>query len=95
MLPLSIDPGKATGERAAATRALKAAVRNRFGLGEDDSVFVAEITCGETECPDVETVIVVLLDGQRREFKLHKPVSAISSDDLSALAPVGLSPNQE
>jgi hypothetical protein len=95
MLPLSIGPGKATGERAAATRALKAAVRNRFGLGEDDSVFVAEITCGETECPDVETVIAVFLDGQRREFKLHKPVSAISSDDLSALAPVGLGPNQE
>lgn len=95
MLPLSIGPGQATGERAAQSRALKAEVRKHFGLGEDDSVFVAEITCGETECPDVETVIAVFLDGQRREFKLHKPVSAISSDDLSALAPVGLSPNQE
>jgi hypothetical protein len=87
VLPLSLPgSGPSSSKRAAATRALKAAVRTRFGLGEDDSVFIAEITCGETECLDVETVIAVFLDGQRRQFKLHKPVGAITPDDLPALA---------
>jgi len=85
MLPLSIGPGHATGERAAQSRALKAAVRDRFGLGEDDSVFVAEITCGEVDCPEVETVIAVFVEGQRREFKIHKPVSEITPLDLEQL----------
>ena len=74
------------GERAAQTRALKADVRAHFSLGEDDSVFVAEIACGETDCPDVETVIAVFLAGQRREFKIHKPVASITGDDLELIS---------
>lgn len=81
--PLSSQP--ASRDRAAQTRALKAAVRNHFRLGEDDSIFVAEINCGETDCPDIETVIAVFLAGQRREFKIHKSVAAITPQDLAML----------
>jgi hypothetical protein len=53
----SLDPIFGMGRRndADATRVLKDLVRRRFGLGEADSVFVAEVACGETDCPDVES----------------------------------------
>jgi hypothetical protein len=71
---VSLFPGlqQSDSERAARTRALKNLVRDRFNLSEDDGVFVAEIACGETDCPDVETVIATFLDGERREFKIGK-----------------------
>jgi hypothetical protein len=86
MIPLlTSNPGQPSRDRAAQTRALKAAIRTQFGLGEDESIFVAEITCGETECPDVETVIALFLAGQRREFRIHKPVASITAEDLAEL----------
>jgi hypothetical protein len=86
MISLFTPPSAQAGsDRAAQTRALKASIRSQFGLGEDDSVFVAEITCGEADCPDVETVIAVFLTGQRREFRIHKPVGSITAADLADL----------
>lgn len=84
----SLDPIFGMGRRndADATRALKDMVRRRFGLGEADSVFVAEVACGETDCPDVETVIAIFPGGHRHEFKLAKAVKAIAEEDLNGLA---------
>jgi len=86
MMPiLKLGSDQSAGERAARTRALKDDVRDHFGLGPDDSIFVAEITCGETDCPDVETVIAVFLAGTRREFRIHKPIASVTAEDVAAL----------
>jgi len=85
MISLSMGPQQSDGGRAARTRALKDLVRTRFALGEDDGIFVAEIACGESDCPDVETVIAIFVAGQRREFKVHKPIGSITAQDLAEL----------
>jgi hypothetical protein len=84
---VSLFPGlqQSDSERAARTRALKNLVRSQFNLSDDDGVFVAEIACGETDCPDVETVIAIFLAGQRREFKVRKPIGSITAQDLAEL----------
>ncbi|MEZ5784945.1 MAG: hypothetical protein R3D62_00325 [Xanthobacteraceae bacterium] len=79
---LTSSPDTAAGDRAALTRAVKDMVRRHFDLAGDESVFVAEVACGETDCPDVETVIVVFVAGEHREFKIRKPVAAIVAQDL-------------
>jgi len=72
-------------DRAARTRVLKDLVRSQFKLGDDDGIFIAEIACGQTDCPDVETVIAIFVSGQRREFKVRKAIGAITAQDLAEL----------
>ena len=82
---LNLGPVQSTGDRAAQTRAVKDEVRSHFGLDAGDSIFVAEITCGETECPDVETIIAVFLAGSRCEFRIHKPIASVTKHDVASL----------
>jgi len=70
-------------ERLNRTRALKDLVRKHFGLEMGAPVFIAEITCGEEDCPDAETVIAILDGEARREFRVLKPVSAITGADIT------------
>jgi hypothetical protein len=70
--------------RAQANRAVKDLVRKHFGLDSDAPVFVAEINCGEIECPDAETVIAIFIEGQRRELRFEKPVAALTGADIAA-----------
>ena len=70
--------------RAYQTRALKDLVRKQLDLDADVSVFVAEIACGEVDCPDRETVVAVFMDGARREFRFAKAVADLTGADLSA-----------
>ncbi len=70
-------------DRTAATRALKDLVRKHFDLDTSASVFVAEIACGETDCPDTETVIALFLDSGRREFRINKPVGEVTGADIA------------
>jgi hypothetical protein len=86
MVLLFMGSQQSDSDRAARTRALKDLVRSQFKLGDDDGVFVAEIACGETDCPDVETVIAIFISGQRREFKVRKPIGAITAQDLAELS---------
>jgi hypothetical protein len=84
---LTSGPSQPDTDRAAKSRALKDTVRASFGLAPDDSVFIAEVACGETDCPDVETVIAVFPGGARREFKIPKPVEKITAQDLATYRP--------
>jgi hypothetical protein len=75
-----------SNERAAAIAAVKNAVSLQVGLGEDDYVMVTELRCAEEGCPPLETVIAVLRkDQQKRTYKIHKPISDITSADLQGL----------
>ncbi|MCC2098864.1 MAG: hypothetical protein KDJ29_18375 [Hyphomicrobiales bacterium] len=73
-------------DRLARTRALKDLVRKHFGLAMNKAVFIAEITCGEQDCPDAETIIAILENDRRREYRILKPVCAITGADIADLS---------
>lgn len=79
-----ISPAGTSDLRSAQTRALKDLVRKHFDLDAGTAVFVAEVTCGEEDCPDTETVIAVYLDGGNKEFRVAKPVSRVTGADIAA-----------
>ena len=67
---------------------IKVWVSKQLGLGENDLVSVAELTCHEPDCPPVETVVTVHWnDGERETWKIHKPMSEVSQSDMSATLP--------
>ena len=49
--------GPPKADRSAATRALKDLVRKAFDLEPEAPVFVAEVACGEIDCPDMALVL--------------------------------------
>lgn len=63
---------------------LKGWARELLGLGDDVTVTVMELTCAEDDCPDVETVVGVLEQGNQRKFKVLKPLAEVTRDDLAA-----------
>lgn len=65
---------------------VKGWVRERFGLGEETPVMVTELRCTEPGCPPVETAIAILeAPGDRRRYKIHKPVSEVVPEDVAGL----------
>lgn len=85
MEPANLLPGQAPAgtNRSTATRAVKDMVRKHFDLDDGATVFVAEVSCGEVDCPDVETVIAVFLSGARQELRIAKDVGAITGADIA------------
>jgi hypothetical protein len=78
---------------AAAVRRVKTQVTERLGLPGTATLTVAELACHEPGCPPIETVVTVQdADGQRRTWRLHKPVAEITAADVEAAisgAPAG------
>ncbi len=69
-------------QREAISR-LKDWTRERFRLPDADAVLVAELTCAVPGCPPVETVIAFWpAPGERRQFKIFKPATAIDLEDM-------------
>lgn len=79
-----------------AIAALKAETRRLLGLGDDVTVSVAELACREAGCPDIETVIGILVAGTPPHIaKVHKPIVEVTPADLAAAFaenPVGRGP---
>ena len=72
-----------TAEDRAAIARVKQYVRDRFYLNDDDVVMVNELECSLPGCPPLETVIAFWTeDGQRRHYKVFKPVVEVVEDDL-------------
>jgi len=58
-------------------------VRETFELTEYETVLVTELQFHEEGCPPVETVIVILREGTRKEqYKFHKRMDEISFEDI-------------
>ncbi len=70
---------------AAAVRRVKACVTEQLGLPGEAALTVAEPACHEPGCPPIETVVTVQdADGQRRTWRLQKPVAGITTADVAA-----------
>jgi len=64
---------------------VKTWVRARLDLGDDVTLTVAELACRDEGCPDVETVIGILAQGQPiRTLRIHLPLAELSRDDIAA-----------
>lgn len=73
-----------------AARELASRARALLGVGEETTVSITEIACGDPECGGAETVVLVMRPGRRTEAaKLLKPLASVTEDELAAaLAPL-------
>lgn len=68
-----------------AVQQLKLQARRLLGLSDDVAVSVSELSCREPGCPDVETVIAVLNEGESpRIARVHRSIPDVTLDDLKA-----------
>ncbi|MEB3198196.1 MAG: hypothetical protein VKP62_13430 [Candidatus Sericytochromatia bacterium] len=78
-------------ETAQATRQIKRWAERLFGAGLRDVVTVSELRCGEIDCPDLETLVVLSpASGGRRFLKIAKPATAVTETDLVSAFRAGL-----
>jgi hypothetical protein len=65
--------------------------RTILRLGEDDTVSVSEIACGEPACGGAETVVLVMRAGRRTEAAKVKMGMALVTEQIlrEALAELG------
>jgi nitrate reductase delta subunit len=73
-----VDPG-----HGQAVARVQAWTRAQYGLPDGAAVMVSELECKRPGCPPLETVVAFWLDdGQRRHFKVFKPVAGVAAGDL-------------
>ena len=66
-----------------AVQELKQQTRSLLGLPDDVTVSVSELTCRDPGCPDVETVVAVLREGQKPAIaRIHKSILEVRFDEL-------------
>ena len=64
---------------------IKAATRGLLKLSDDTVVSVTELTCRDPGCPDIETVVAILIAGKTpRTFRFHKSIPAVEPAELAA-----------
>ena len=65
---------------------LRSDLRQRLGLAEDATVSIAEISCHEPGCPDVETVIAIMQpNAPNRLLRIHKRLADVRQEDVAAV----------
>jgi len=74
-------------EHAAAQDRVREWTRARFRLGDDTTILVTEVSCRLPGCPPLETIVAFWTDDgtrapRRHQFKLFKPVTEVTPDDL-------------
>jgi len=84
--PLGGAVGGSRSSDPAAVGRVKGFVTELWGLGEDETVMVAELRCSEPGCPPVETSISALGESGTRQRKVHKPVAEVTREDVARLA---------
>ena len=59
----------------------------RFALADDTMLSIAELRCHEPGCPPIETVVTERsADGKITDWRIHKPMKDINSEDVSAVS---------
>ena len=81
--PLRLGAFKKTPEHRQAIERVQAWTRERFSLPEEAPVLASELACTVPGCPPLETVVAFWTEnGERRHFKVFKPVEQVALDDL-------------
>lgn len=76
-------PDRAGGARAESAR-VKDLVRRVFGLPEGTGLTASEIECLDPSCPGIETVILIMAEGEKvRAVKIGKPMPDILEADVA------------
>lgn len=71
----------------AAIERVKALFVDAFDLSEDTLLSVAELRCHEPGCPPIETVVTARRpNGEIADWRVHKPMAEILSEDVEALS---------
>ena len=80
----SLGPVRRNAANRDALRRVRAFSRAHFRLAGDETLTVAEVECALPGCPPLETVIVFWTKngGQRHHYKVFKPVTGVTEDDL-------------
>src|SRR5262245_704650 len=73
---------KKSPEHFAALDRVREWARAQFGLSGDAAILVAELACTVPGCPPLETVIAFWSEERRHHFKIFKPVTEVTRDDL-------------
>lgn len=71
--------------RRNSTVAIKKWVAAKLGVGDDMTVMVTEVNCWEPNCPDKETVIAILQEGNNQKFTIRKPLLYVRKYDIDTL----------
>lgn len=73
-----------------AARELAVRARAMLGVGEETTVSITEVACGDPACGGAETVILVMRPGRRTEAaKLYCPLASVTDEALiEALQPL-------
>jgi len=69
-------------DRAAAIARLRSWTKARFALTDDETVMVSEIACSVPGCRPIETHVVFWTATGRHHFKIFKPLTQVTEDDL-------------
>jgi hypothetical protein len=68
-----------------AVQQLKLQTQKLLGLSEDIAISVTELSCREPGCPDVETVVAILREGEKPSIaRVNKSIPEVTPDDLKA-----------
>ncbi len=79
-------PKTSSAEKTEAEARLRLWTRERFGLSASSAVLVAELRCTVAGCPPLETALAFWTEeGERRQFKILRPVTEVTRDDLDWL----------
>lgn len=78
---LGLSRPKATGD----VQRIKLLAKDIIGISTDATLMVSELHCHEEGCPDVETVLAVLSNGDRKTWKIGKPMSEVGPEDIFRL----------
>lgn len=82
-LPGTQPPGGQTAAKAQ----VKQWVTEALPPGDTRTVLVTELACSEPGCPPTETVIALLGGAETQQWKLHKPVTEVTEDDVRVVDP--------
>ena len=69
-------------EHDAALARVRDWTRQRFGLDEEATIMVSQVSCRLPGCPPLETVVAFWIGETRHRFKLFKPVADVVAGDL-------------
>ena len=89
MARLFFRRGAATEAAPDAARELADKARAMLGAGEDTTVSITEIACGDPACGGAETVVLIMRPGRRTEAaKVLRQLGTVTDEDLrDALLP--------